>query len=48
MKIRAEKSRKSGSQKRAKMANLKLKKAALDIFGEKNIDAAIIRRTFDR
>ncbi len=42
MKTKTEKSGKSRSQKRAKRTRKKLKKAALDVFSEKSIDAATV------
>jgi hypothetical protein len=48
METRTEKPWKSRSQKRAKMTREKLKKAALDVFSEKSIDAAMVGRTFGR
>jgi hypothetical protein len=46
METRTENERKSRSQKRAKMTRKKLKKAAVNVFNEKNIDAAMVGRTF--
>ena len=42
------KSGKNRSQKRAKRTHKKLKKAALDVFSEKSINAAMVGRTFGR
>jgi hypothetical protein len=46
MKIRVENERKSRSQKRAERPAKKVKKAASNVFSEKNIDATMVGRTF--
>jgi len=48
MKTQAKKSEKSRSQKRAKKTRKKLKKAALDIFSEKSVDAATVEEITEK
>lgn len=48
MKNEAKKSKKSRSQKRAKRTRKKLKKAALDVFSEKSVDAATVEEITEK
>lgn len=48
MNIKTKKSGKSRSQKRAKRTQKKLKKAALDVFSEKSIDAATVEEITEK